>query len=263
MSTSPVNVICLKWGSMYGAEYVNRLYRGVKAHLHRQFRFVCVTEDSGGLDEGIDAQPMPPPPPEWHPNERFASWPNIFLKLALFKPGFAGLKGPTLFLDIDQIIIDDLDCFFDYKPGEFCVIHNWIEWHKTLFRKRPFVGNTSCFRFEAGSGKFDYVYDEWIRKIDICHVQKFWRTEQAFMTDAVGHDCVNWWPEDWVTSFKRSCEWPWPLNHFLVPRLRKGTRILCFHGKPDPTDAINGYRGKHLNTWVKPCPWVKELWEIR
>lgn len=21
------------------------------------------------------------------------------------------------------------------------------------------------------------------------------------------------------------------------------------------------YRGRHLNTWTKPCAWVKELWE--
>ena len=53
------NILCLKWGTLYSAEYVNRLYRGVKAHLHRPFRFVCVTDDKTGLCEGVDAVDFP------------------------------------------------------------------------------------------------------------------------------------------------------------------------------------------------------------
>ena len=49
------NVICLKWGTRYPAAYTNTLYRSVKKHLHRPFRFVCVTDDPTDLDEGIDA----------------------------------------------------------------------------------------------------------------------------------------------------------------------------------------------------------------
>ena len=127
------NVICLKWGTRYPAAYTNTLYRSVKKHLHRPFRFVCVTDNPEGLDEGIDAQPFPPDP---EPDGNHG-WPNIFAKLAILQDGFANLKGPTLFLDVDVVIMDDIDCFFDYKPGENCIIHNWIEWHKTIFRKRP------------------------------------------------------------------------------------------------------------------------------
>ena len=87
-------------------------------------------------------------------------------------------------------------------------------------------------------------------------------TEQEYMTHAVGFDKVNFWPENFVRSFKRSCTWPWPLNHFLVPRMKKDTHILCFHGTPSPTQAIEGFRGsKHIDGWTLPCPWVKELWE--
>ena len=47
-----VNILTLKWGDRYGADYVNRLYRGVKAHLHRPFRFVCVTDDPADAING-------------------------------------------------------------------------------------------------------------------------------------------------------------------------------------------------------------------
>ncbi len=252
MTTDSVNVLCLKWGTRYPADYVNRLYDGVKRFLHRPFRFVCVTDDPSGLSDGINAQPFPPAPEGWN-----LKWPHIFVKLLVFKDGFANLSGPTLFLDIDQIITGDLDCFFDYHPGEFCIIHNWIEWHKQIFRARPKIGNSSCFRFEAG--KSDYIYQTFLREMKDCTNQKLYRTEQAFMTHAAGN--VTWWPEAWVRSFKRSCTRIWPVNFLLPPRFVPGTRILCFHGNPNPHQAITGFKGRHPNGTTLPAPWVKDMWD--
>ena len=97
------NVICLKWGTRYPAAYTNTLFRSVKKHLHRPFRFVCVTDDPTGLDEGIDAVPFPANP--GYKDEK--EWPGIFSKLAITQDGFANLEGPTLFLDVDVVIMDD------------------------------------------------------------------------------------------------------------------------------------------------------------
>ena len=148
-SLPPVNVLCMKWGDYYTADYVNRLYAGVRRNLMRPFRFVCMTDDSTGFAPGIEAVPFPDDPKvpgKYVPRE----WPNIFAKLAVFKDGFANLSGPTLFLDVDLIVTGPLDKFFGYKPGEFCIIHNWVERRKSLLRKTPDIGNSSCFRFEAG-----------------------------------------------------------------------------------------------------------------
>lgn len=254
-----VNILTLKWGTLYSAEFVNQTYRGVKRHLHRPFRFVCVTDDPTGLDPAIDAQPFPAKPDWMTLNARYPVWPNIYVKLLVFEKGFANLEGPTLFLDIDQIIIDDLDCFFDYRPGEFCIIHNWVPLRMRLFRRPPFVGNSSCFRFEAG-GECHSVFEKFKSEVVEAMNPEIYGTEQEYMTHAVGKDRVNWWPESFVRSFKRSCTWPWPLNHFLMPRLKKDTKILCFHGRPTPGEAFRGYRGRHLNTWTRPCPWVRDLW---
>ena len=249
-----VNILCLKWGTGYSADYVNRLYCGVKAHMKRPFRFVCVTDNPDGLVEGVEACPLPPHPPEWH-----CAWPDIFIKLTVFKDGFANLCGPTLFLDIDQIITGPLDCFFDYKPGEFCIIRNWIELRKRIFRGRPKIGNSSCFRFEAGA--MNHVYEKFLSEMSQALNKNLFRTEQAYMTHAVGIENVNWWPDAWVQSFKRSCARIFPLNLLLEPkRPPKDTKILCFHGRPAPSDAEKGYRGKHLNTWMKPCRWILEAW---
>ncbi|MBQ8376369.1 MAG: hypothetical protein IJX33_04875 [Akkermansia sp.] len=249
------NVICLKWGTRYPAAYTNTLYRSVKKHLHRPFRFVCVTDDPTGLDEGIDAQPFPPNP--GYKDER--QWPGIFSKLAITQDGFADLKGPTLFLDVDVVIMDDIDCFFDYKPGENCIIHNWIEWHKTLFRKRPEIGNSSIFRFEAG--KSGYIYETFIKEFDRAHDKSQFPTEQAFLTYAMKQKGVNWWPYDWAQSYKRCCRPIFPLNLFVAPKPPK-TRILVFHGNPDPDQAVVGFDDGKAHHKVLPAPWIEDYWKL-
>ena len=254
MNNERVNVLCLKWGTCYGPEYVNRLYAGGKRNLLRPFRFVCVTDDPRGLVDGVEAVPFPDAPPGWG-----YGWPNIFVKLMVFRDGFADLEGPTLFLDIDQIIVGGLDPFFDYKPGKFCIIRNWLEWRKRIFKGLPKIGNSSCFRFEAG--KMGHVYKKFLSEMDVAVQRKFFRTEQAYMTHAVGLGNIDWWPADWVQSFKRSCMYPFPFNLWLTPRPPKRAKILCFHGHPNPPEAITGYRGRHFNTWVKPSAWVDALWK--
>jgi len=115
-----VNVLCLKWGDRYGPEYVNILFRAVSRNLKRPFRFHCCTDNPTGLDPVIEIIPFPV-----NPGIR-RGWPDILVKLAILRDGFGSLQGPTLFLDLDVAITGALDPFFDYKPGEFCIIHNWV-----------------------------------------------------------------------------------------------------------------------------------------
>lgn len=248
-----VNIVCLKWGKRYPVSFTNTLYASVKRHLHRPFRFVCFTDDATGLAEGIDAQPLPECPGEAVLPQ--GPWPNIFVKLCLFRDGLAGLQGPTLFFDVDVVIQQDIDCLFDYLPGKFCIIHNWVERRKRLFRPRPKIGNSSCFRFEAG--KSNYIYETFLREMSDAVDHSKYPTEQAFMTHAAGE--VHWWPEQWIKSFKRTCVLPFPLNLFLTPR-KPNTRVLVFHGNPDPDQAVAGFWGKKRHHAVRPCRWILEDW---
>lgn len=255
---SPVNIICLKWGTFYPTSYVNILYRSVKRHLHRPFRFVCVTEDPGGLVDGVEVEPIPANPLPDSPAMKRKGWPNVFLKLVVLRDGFARLQGPTLFLDIDIVIMDDIDCFFDYKPGKNCIIHNWVEARKLLFAKRPEVGNSSVFRFEAG--KSQYIYDRFLREAEQAMDQTYYRTEQAFLTYAMEER--YWWPEDWTASYKRHCRPAFPLNMFVRPKKPEGAKILVFHGAPNPDEAVAGFKGTKPHHKVLPAPWILEDWRV-
>ena len=260
-----VNVLCMKWGDYYTAEYVNRLYAGVKRNLRLPFRFVCVTDDATGFAPGIEAVPFPPDPKvpgTYAPRP----WPNIFAKLALFKDGFADLKGPTLFLDIDLLVTGPLERFFLYRPGDFCIIHNWVERRKALFRKIPDIGNSSCFRFDAG--KSNGVWETFLREKEIPgQAERFRLGSQKFQTYAMMKTGkVSWWPSSWVCSFKRQLVPVFPLNKIFRPwRPPKDASIVAFHGQPDLPQALEGYYLKydkpvkpHLT--CKPTKWILEYW---
>ena len=49
-----VNVICMKWGTKYGPESVNRLYKGVQRHLKRPHRFAHVDDVRSRVLRGRD-----------------------------------------------------------------------------------------------------------------------------------------------------------------------------------------------------------------
>lgn len=259
-----VNILCMKWGHKnYPAYYVNRLCAGVKRHLSRPFRFVCVTDDRTDVASGIDCVDFPP-----DPGVKGRKWPNVHAKLLFFRRGFADLAGPTLFLDIDLIVLNGLDRFFDYRPGDFCIIHNWIEGRKNLFRRRPDIGNSSCFRFDAGSDAAHAVYESFLRDKEDPALDAFFRKgSQKYQTRAMrAAGALSWWPEEWVCSFKRQCIPPFPLNLFVAPRRPQTASVIAFHGSPDIPEAVSGFRehkGRKvpLHLTCRPAPWVKDLWE--
>ena len=53
------HIICMKWGTKYGPEYVDRLYAMVRRNLSGDFRFICLTDDSRGIRSEVECFPIP------------------------------------------------------------------------------------------------------------------------------------------------------------------------------------------------------------
>lgn len=235
-----VNVICIRWGERYGAEYVNRLFHMVQRHLNRPFRFACLTDDTEGLEAGIETFPIPE---IYVPSEKAVS---PWRKLAIFAPKLGDLRGKTLFLDLDVVIVDQIDPFFDYADG-FTIIENWTQ-------KGAGIGNSSVFCFEIGQHS-DVLEEYEQRREEV--FQKF-TNEQSFLSKHI--EKLNYWPQDWCQSFKFHAIPPWPMRLFRPPRLPQRCRILVFHGHPNPDEAILGIH----RSWRKfylPAPWISEFWK--
>ena len=235
-------VLCMKWGTKYGPEYVNRLYGMVRRHLTGDLRFVCLTDRSEGIVTEVQCLPIPPLDLPAGIPER--GW----TKLTTFAADLHGLRGTALFLDLDVVIVDDITPFFEVS-GDFLIIHDW---------KRPWrvTGNSSVYRFRLGAHAD--LLSHFREHVNEVRAQV--RNEQAYLSEYLHQQGkLAYWPKGWCCSFKYHCLPRWPLNHWRVPSIPQGTRIVVFHGEINPPDAIQGGRSAR-GRFLLPAPWVSEHW---
>lgn len=235
------NVICIKWGTKYGPHYVNRLYAMVERNLSKPFRFACLTDDSRGIRSEVEVLPIPPI--SVPPQHNVSPW----RKLALFDPTLGDLSGKALFLDLDVIIVDRIDDFFDYTD-KFCIIENWTQ-------KGQGIGNSSVYCFEIG--RYTEVLEYYHGHTEEVHAQ--YRNEQIYLSKRIGD--IAFWPETWCRSFKFHAIPRGLKRYFATPALPPGCRILVFHGHPNPDEAIVGDYGGKLRKYFKPARWIVDYWK--
>lgn len=234
----------MKWGSLYGSEYVNRLYSMVNRNLSYEFNMVCFTDDEAGITDKVQCFAIPEMDLPSNLPER------MWKKLTTLKSDLYGLKGRALFLDLDIVIVDNIDCFFDVD-GEFRIIkdHSWRSWRIT--------GNSSVYRFDIG--KHGYVFDNFIANFDA--IKERHRNEQEYLTQIIyDRGKLQYWDKSWCPSFKYDCISRFPLAVWKKPVIPEGAKIIIFHGEINPHKAIKGGRGKWYR-YVRAAPWVADYWK--
>ena len=60
-ATRTVNIVCMKWGTRYGPEWVDRLYGMVMRNTSWTVRFVCLTDDGTGIRPEVEIKPLSSP----------------------------------------------------------------------------------------------------------------------------------------------------------------------------------------------------------
>ena len=90
------NVICVKFGTKYSADFVNKLYNDIKRLTVSEFKFFCYTDDATGIDPEVNViLPLGRP-----------TLKGVWNKLRLFDPAM-GLVGKTYYFDLDVKILKD------------------------------------------------------------------------------------------------------------------------------------------------------------
>ncbi len=238
----------MKWGTRYGPEYVNRLYASIKRHTKRITKVYCFTDSIKDINENIICKPLPKIN---LPND-ISSTP--WRKLSIWQYPLNDINGDVLFLDLDLVITGNLDQFFDYRPGYYCVIENWTQ-------KGQNIGNTSCFRIPIG--KYSSVFNKF--QENPVKIWKKYHIEQIYLSDEIKDQVF--WPSDWCKSFKHNLLPKWPFRIWEPAKLPKETSIVAFTGKPDPDDVINGNWPlkktqiyKKIYKQLKTPQWIIDNW---
>ena len=243
-------IICMKWGDRYDYHYVNRLYSSTMKYTRNQTQLICFTDNIKNINKNVICKPLPKIK---IPDQiSFTPW----RKLSVWQFPLFNLTGDILFLDLDLVVTGNLDKFFNYQKGKFCVIENWTQ-------KGKGIGNTSCFRFPVK--KYQYIFDEFEKNSQL--IWKKYHIEQVYISDIIEEQIF--WPENWCQSFKHSLLPKWPMRIWKTSSLPNETSIVAFTGKPDPEDVLNGKWPvpkrqfyKKLYKQLKTPSWLIENWEI-
>jgi len=230
------NVVCIKWGNKYGPEFVNILRAMVKRNLSLPHRFVCFTEDPTGLRDDIETMPL---------TENLIGW---WHKVTLFKSTLFNLTGKTLYLDLDVVIVNSLDPMFE-REEKFSIISDWMYSRRNVGGKNKIMYNSSVFMYEIGA--HPSVWSEFAKDPETLS-KKYSGGDQHWITENLPDASI--WPDGWCRSFK----WPYhykDMAYDFDAGFVDETKIVVFHGSPNPPDAIPGWNA------YPPSPWIADYWK--
>ena len=221
-----INVICVKWGTKYSSDHVNRLLTMVERNISLPFKFYCLTEDASNLNKNVNVIPIK--------HNHLEVWWN---KLAMFERGFGNLKGKCLFFDLDVIIQNNIDEIALYEHNGLCKIFSYwkdednIKQHEYDMRR-----NSSCLTWEADS--LDFIWQYFDKNCDY-YLLKYKGIDRFLYWEENLKKHVQTFPKEWFYSRVQGdgeTEGQIPTDKY-----RNGNRINFFFRPERKVCLLNGF----------------------
>jgi hypothetical protein len=221
-----LNVICLKHGTKYGPEYVNKLYNMIKRNLTIPYRFVCFTDNSTSLNQNIEIRNLPE-------NKSFQGWwwkPYIF-KLNHFQEG-----DTNLFFDLDMIIIKNIDHFVNFCPNKFVGLRDVGRVFNPNLRKL----GSAVLKWPAN--RYSNIWE--VLEQDPSIIRRF-QGDQDWIWSLYSNE-ISFFPDEWIRSYKWEIRTRDELTCLGMkskfkevknPTIPESTSVLAFHGYPHITSV--------------------------
>lgn len=231
-------VLCLKHGTKYSADYVNKLYNMVMRNCTLDIEFVCLTDDISMLNPNIKTFILP---------EFLKGW---WCKPYLFSNDLP-LKGTILYMDLDVVIANNIDHLFTYESNHWCTIRDFTRKMRPNWDKY----NSSVIRFKTG--ELSYLWTQF--KENQKAIERKHHGDQDWLWEVTHiHNPAKLFPDEWIKS------WKWEIRkskdlRYGMPRGQRKLRIIenvipdtncciaVFHGDPNPHNCED--------------PWVVDNWK--
>jgi hypothetical protein len=195
---------------IYGPDHVNRARRMVDRHLHIPHRFVLVTNDGAGIDEGVEIVPL---------RTDLLALGHRWPKLMLFAPDAHDLFGDQLlYLDLDLVILGDITPLI--SQHDFRIV-------KAFTRRMPY--NSSMVLLRAGSRPKVWKEFDPASAPSLVAENGISASDQYWIAKALGEREATWDQRDGVQLYR---EKTFGLSGPLL-----GSRIVFFPGPVDPSMA--------------------------
>jgi hypothetical protein len=220
----PDTVVCWRWTPhklarvSFSADTVNTLRAQVARHYPHPHRFVCVTDDTVGIDPRVEVIPA------WNdyadvPSPHGGKNPSCYRRLRMFHPEAAQWFGTRFVaLDLDAILVRDMTPVWD-RPEDFVI------WGDKTNPRTPFNG--SMMLLTAGSRT-----DAWTKfdpKTSPAMAMRagYHGSDQGWLSYLYKDTAAKWTRADGVFSFR---------NHIerVTRQLPETARIVFWHGDLKP-----------------------------
>ena len=154
-----IKINCLKWGNLYGPEYVNRVYGGLLKHCQESFHFVCYTDDSTGISKNIEVKNISELRP--YDTKKVFTYEKLIL---IDKDEY----DKNLWIDLDVLIHQDITNINTRPHNNITFIWNyWNDYERiSLFNYGRGVSchtNSSFVAWDKGTASWllDYTHKYW------------------------------------------------------------------------------------------------------
>ena len=149
-----------------------------------------------------------------------------------------------------------IDEFFNFAPNAISVI-DVGPWGKDTPAHERVVG-TGIFCFEIG--KYSHFVSNLQNNLNTLVNQH--ELEQVYVQEICEN--IEFWPEPWVISYKRSLRQPIGKDLIFSPtKPGPQTKVIAFHGKPRPIDLITkGFynRDRFPHFLLRSVDWARDYW---
>lgn len=232
-----INIVCLKWGTKYGPEYVNRLRAAIVKNTRIPIKFHCFTDNATGLHNDVIVHPLK--------YKNLDSWWN---KLYLFSDEIAIPQGERIFyVDLDTLITGNIDRLLKHQTSKLVALKDF---YHGIAKSAGIVGSGLM---SWHHGAFTNVWTSFIANpvtaVEMMHPHG----DQMWIQHQVPENRRAYWQDlfpNAVVSFKMHCG----------SGLPTGACVVCYHGKPSiPESALEPTKDWKFDFPAQP--WVLEYWK--
>jgi hypothetical protein len=229
-------LLCLKHGTKYGPEYVNKLFNMTERNCTLPYEFVCLTDNPTELDPRIKTILLP---------SNLQGW---WCKPYMYSKDLP-INGTILYMDLDVVIAGNIDKLFTYQSNHWCTIRDFTRAMRPDWKKY----NSSVVRFKTG--QLDHVWTEFQSNQQT--IQRRLHGDQDWLYEATQRNQAMLYPDSWILSWKwevrRSKEFDFrgirgnrKFKHIENVKPNSECCVTVFHGEPNPHNCED--------------PWVVDNW---
>jgi hypothetical protein len=225
VDSSEVSILCVRYGSKYGREYVEKLRNMISRNITVPYKLFCLTDDPRAID-GVHIIHQPA--------SNYAKlW---WQKVHMFDPRLP-LKGRILYFDLDVVICGNIDRMTQNLGKDFMGIQDF---NRKFYPSWKMLNSSVISWIHGDHSEIWFNFSQNPKVAMRLHGDQDWIWSQA-------KHKIKFWPKEWIQSYK----WEVRSREELIMRngqrgfktvrddvvVSKDCSVMVFHGEPNPLDV--------------------------